>query len=257
MRFSNHVIAITGAAQGIGRRTAELAAEQGAALLLIDRSAYVHELAAELSVAGHHVLALEADLEQWESTEQVFANGVAHFGRIDVLVNNVGGTIWARPYAEYQPDQIEAEIRRSLFPTLWGCRAALPYMLAQGKGSIVNISSVATGGVNRVPYSAAKGGVNALTRSIAMEYSEAGIRINAVAPGGTDAPVRLTPRNTEPPSEKEKVWYQQVVDQTVQSSLLRRYGTLDEQAHAILFLASDEASYITGVVLPVAGGDLG
>lgn len=257
MRFSNHVIAITGAAQGIGRRTAELAAEQGAALLLIDRSAYVHELAAELSVAGHHVLALEADLEQWESTEQVFANGVAHFGRIDVLVNNVGGTIWARPYAEYQPDQIEAEIRRSLFPTLWGCRAALPYMLAQGKGSIVNISSVATGGVNRVPYSAAKGGVNALTRSIAMEYSEAGIRINAVAPGGTDAPVRLTPRNTEPPSEKEKVWYQQVVDQTVQSSLLRRYGTQDEQAHAILFLASDEASYITGVVLPVAGGDLG
>ncbi|MDF3830376.1 MULTISPECIES: benzoate diol dehydrogenase BenD [unclassified Pseudocitrobacter] len=257
MRFSNKVMAITGAAQGIGRRTAELAAEQGAALLLIDRSQYVHELAAELSAAGHHVLALEADLEQWESTEQVFAAGVAHFGRIDALVNNVGGTIWARPFAEYQPAQIEAEVRRSLFPTLWGCRAVLPYMLAQGKGSIVNISSVATGGVNRVPYSAAKGGVNALTRSIAMEYSEAGIRINAVAPGGTEAPARLTPRNTEQPSEQEKVWYQQVVDQTVQSSLLHRYGTLDEQAHAILFLASDEASYITGVVLPVAGGDLG
>lgn len=257
MRFSNKVMAITGAAQGIGRRTAELAAEQGAALLLIDRSQYVHELAAELSTTGHHVLALEADLEQWESTEQVFAAGVAHFGRIDVLVNNVGGTIWARPFAEYQPAQIEAEVRRSLFPTLWGCRAVLPYMLAQGKGSIVNISSVATGGVNRVPYSAAKGGVNALTRSIAMEYSEAGIRINAVAPGGTEAPARLTPRNTEQPSEQEKAWYQQVVDQTVQSSLLHRYGTLDEQAHAILFLASDEASYITGVVLPVAGGDLG
>ncbi|KAA1049922.1 benzoate diol dehydrogenase BenD [Pseudocitrobacter sp. 73] len=257
MRFSNKVMAITGAAQGIGRRTAELAAEQGAALLLIDRSQYVHELAAELSTTGHHVLALEADLEQWESTEQVFAAGVAHFGRIDVLVNNVGGTIWARPFAEYQPAQIEAEVRRSLFPTLWGCRAVLPYMLAQGKGSIVNISSVATGGVNRVPYSAAKGGVNALTRSIAMEYSEAGIRINAVAPGGTEAPARLTPRNTEQPNEQEKAWYQQVVDQTVQSSLLHRYGTLDEQAHAILFLASDEASYITGVVLPVAGGDLG
>ncbi|UYW74817.1 1,6-dihydroxycyclohexa-2,4-diene-1-carboxylate dehydrogenase [Pseudocitrobacter faecalis] len=257
MRFSHKVMAITGAAQGIGRRTAELAAEQGAALLLIDRSQYVHELAAELSAAGHRVLALEADLEQWESTEQVFAAGVAHFGRIDVLVNNVGGTIWARPFAEYQPAQIEAEVRRSLFPTLWGCRAVLPSMLAQGKGSIVNISSVATGGVNRVPYSAAKGGVNALTRSIAMEYSEAGIRINAVAPGGTEVLARLTPRNTEQPSEQEKVWYQQVVDQTVQSSLLHRYGTLDEQAHAILFLASDEASYITGVVLPVAGGDLG
>ncbi len=142
---------------------------------------------------GTVVLALEADLEQWESTEQVFAAGVAHFGRIDVLVNNVGGTIWARPFAEYQPAQIEAEVRRSLFPTLWGCRAVLPSMLAQGKGSIVNISSVATGGVNRVPYSAAKGGVNALTRSIAMEYSEAGIRINARcarrngSPGAADA----------------------------------------------------------------------
>ncbi|MEO3988641.1 benzoate diol dehydrogenase BenD [Pseudocitrobacter cyperus] len=257
MRFSNKVMAITGAAQGIGRRTAELAAEQGASLLLIDRSTYVHELAATLSAAGHQVLALEADLEQWESTTQVFAAGIAHFGRIDALVNNVGGTIWARPFADYQPAQIEAEVRRSLFPTLWGCRAVLPYMLEQGKGSIVNISSVATAGVNRVPYSAAKGGVNALTRSIAMEYSQAGIRINAVAPGGTEAPARLTPRNTEQPSEQEKVWYQQVVDQTVQSSLQHRYGTLDEQAHAILFLASDEASYITGVVLPVAGGDLG
>lgn len=257
MRFSDKVVAITGAAQGIGRRTAELAAQEGAALLLIDRATAVNALAAELAAAGVQVLALEADLEQWQSTEAAVAAGLAHFGRIDVLVNNVGGTIWARPFADYQPQQIEAEIRRSLFPTLWGCRAVLPSMLARGAGSIVNISSVATAGVNRVPYSAAKGGVNALTRSIAMEYSGSGIRINAVAPGGTDAPARITPRNLETPDEQEKRWYQQVVDQTVDSSLMHRYGTLDEQAQAILFLASDAASYITGTVLPVAGGDLG
>ncbi|VFS72260.1 Levodione reductase [Raoultella terrigena] len=250
-------MAITGAAQGIGRQTAEQAAREGARLLLIDRSRYVHELAATLAESGCDVLALEADLEQWASTEQVFAEGVAHFGRLDVLINNIGGTIWARPFAEYQPQQIEQEIRRSLFPTLWGCRAALPWMLRQGKGAIVNVSSVATAGVNRVPYSAAKGGVNALTRSIAMEYSDSGIRINAVAPGGTEAPARLTPRNSEMPTAQEQGWYQQVVDQTVQSSLMHRYGTLAEQANAILFLASDEASYITGVTLPVAGGDLG
>lgn len=257
MRFQDKVVAITGAAQGIGRQTAEQAAREGARLLLIDRSRYVHELAATLAESGCDVLALEADLEQWASTEQVFAEGVAHFGRLDVLINNIGGTIWARPFAEYQPQQIEQEIRRSLFPTLWGCRAALPWMLRQGKGAIVNVSSVATAGVNRVPYSAAKGGVNALTRSIAMEYSDSGIRINAVAPGGTEAPARLTPRNDETPTAQEQGWYQQVVDQTVQSSLMHRYGTLAEQANAILFLASDEASYITGVTLPVAGGDLG
>lgn len=257
MRFQDKVVAITGAAQGIGRQTAEQAAREGARLLLIDRSRYVHELAATLAESGCDVLALEADLEQWASTEQVFAEGVAHFGRLDALINNIGGTIWARPFAEYQPQQIEQEIRRSLFPTLWGCRAALPWMLRQGKGTIVNVSSVATAGVNRVPYSAAKGGVNALTRSIAMEYSDSGIRINAVAPGGTEAPARLTPRNRETPTVQEQEWYQQVVDQTVQSSLMHRYGTLAEQANAILFLASDEASYITGVTLPVAGGDLG
>jgi dihydroxycyclohexadiene carboxylate dehydrogenase len=97
MRFTDKVVAITGAAQGIGRQTAEQAAAEGAALLLIDRSSYVHELAATLAQSGCQVLALEADLEAVESTEQAFAAGVAHFGRIDVLINNVGGTIWARP----------------------------------------------------------------------------------------------------------------------------------------------------------------
>lgn len=91
MRFTDKVVAITGAAQGIGRQTAEQAAAEGAALLLIDRSPYVHELAAVLALAGSQVLALEADLEQWQSTEQAFAAGIAHFGRLDVLINNVGG----------------------------------------------------------------------------------------------------------------------------------------------------------------------
>jgi dihydroxycyclohexadiene carboxylate dehydrogenase len=179
------------------------------------------------------------------------------FGRVDILVNNVGGTIWAKPFAEYAEAQIEAEIRRSLFPTLWCCHAVLPAMLAQGGGVIVNVSSVATRGVNRVPYAAAKGGVNAITASLAWEYAEHGIRVNAVAPGGTDAPPRRIPRNAAVPTEQERAWYQQVVDQTTASTLLKRYGTIGEQTAAILFLASDEASYITGVTLPVAGGDLG
>ncbi len=107
MRFTDKVVVITGAAQGIGRQTAEQAAAEGAALLLIDRSSYVHELAATLAQSGCLVLALEADLEAWESTEQAFCRRGRSFGRIDVLINNVGGTIWARPFAEYQPEQIE------------------------------------------------------------------------------------------------------------------------------------------------------
>src|SRR4030095_10640215 len=117
---------------------------------------------------------------------------------------------------------IEAEIRRSLFPTLWSCRAVLPSMLERKHGVIVNVSSIATRGVHRVPYSAAKGGVNALTASLAMEHAPNGIRINATAPGGTEAPARRVPRNTARTETtlEEAQWYQAVVDQTTASSLL-------------------------------------
>lgn len=182
---------------------------------------------------------------------------VAAFGRIDVLVNNVGGTIWAKPFEHYEADHIDAEVRRSLFPTLYSCHAVLPHMLAVSKGVIVNVSSIATRSLNRVPYAAAKGGVNAITASLAWELAERGIRVVATAPGGTEAPPRAVPRNPNEQTAQERLWYQQIVDQTVNSSLLHRYGTLDEQAGVILFLASDDASYLTGVTIPVGGGDLG
>lgn len=130
-------------------------------------------------------------------------------------------------------------------------------MLKKKKGVIVNVSSVATRSVNRVPYAAAKGGVNALTAALAMEHTQHGIHINATAPGGTDTPPRKIPRNTNKQSRQEKVWYQAIVDQSKASILMHRYGTLDEQVAPILFFASDESSYITGTVLPVGGGDLG
>ncbi|AVL71916.1 1,6-dihydroxycyclohexa-2,4-diene-1-carboxylate dehydrogenase [Oligella sp. HMSC05A10] len=251
LRFDNKVVLVTGAAQGIGRRVAERLIDEGATLVLVDRSELVHELKQD------KVITLTADLEQYQGAEAAANTALEHFGRIDVLINNVGGTIWTRPFEHYEPAQIEKEVQRSLFPTLWCCRAVLPSMLAQGQGAIVNISSIATRSVNRVPYGAAKGGVNALTACLAFETAERGIRVNAVAPGGTDAPQRKIPRNTETPSEEEQRWYQEIVDQTLDSSLMKRYGTLDEQAAAILFLASDEASYITGTVLPVGGGDQG
>jgi dihydroxycyclohexadiene carboxylate dehydrogenase len=256
-RFKEKVIIVTGAAQGIGRSVALAAAQEGAQLVLADRSPLVQEVAQEAIAHGAQVAVCEVDLETWEGAQTLMARAIDEFGRIDILVNNVGGTIWVQPYQEYAPEQIEAEIRRSLFPTMWCCRAVLPAMIAAGTGAIVNVSSVATRGIYRLPYSAAKGGVNALTASLAFEHAEHGIRVNAVATGGTEAPPRKVPRNPNPLSEQEQGWYQGIVDQTRESSLMHRYGTIAEQVAAILFLASSEASYITGTVLPVGGGDQG
>ncbi|MCR3786927.1 1,6-dihydroxycyclohexa-2,4-diene-1-carboxylate dehydrogenase [Pseudomonas aeruginosa] len=233
-RFRDKVALVSGAAQGIGLGVVRRLLEEGARVVAVDRSELVHEL------AGDACLCLTADLERYAECQRVLERTLERFGRLDILVNNVGGTLWAKPYQHYAEDEIEAELRRSLLPTLWCCRAALPAMLGQGSGAIVNVSSVATRGVNRVPYGAAKGGVNALTACLAFETADQGIRVNAAAQ-----------------SEEERRWYRQIVEQTLDSSLMKRYGSIDEQVAAILFLASDEASYITGVTLPVAGGDLG
>lgn len=255
-RFQAKSMIVTGAAQGIGREVALTAAREGGRLLLVDRSPLVEEVAREIVAAGGQAIAMTADLETWSGNVQAMEKAQRAHGAIDVLITNVGGAIWMKPFQHFDERQIEKEISRSLFPTLWGCRAVLPYMLEQGRGAIVNVSSIATKGVNRVPYSAAKGAVNALTASLAFEVGTKNIRVNAVAPGGTTAPPRLVPRGTDPMTDQDRKWMREVVDQTVQSSYMKRYGLLREMAAAILFLASDAASYITGTVLPV-GGDQG
>lgn len=257
-RFAGKVVVVTGAAQGIGAHTARRISAEGGSVVLSDRAEVVKELADELAAHGCTALAVTADLEQWEGADSLVQQVLSAFGRIDVLINNVGGAINFKPFTEFTDVQIRAEIDRSLMTTLYACRAALPGMVDRGSGVIVNVSSAATRGIHRIPYSAAKGGVNAITASLAMEYAEAGIRVVATAPGGTAAPPRRISRGTpEPRNGTERAWFDAHIEQTIESSLMHRYGTLDEQAAAICFLASEEASYITGTVLPVAGGDLG
>ncbi|MFP6562504.1 benzoate diol dehydrogenase BenD [Paraburkholderia sp. B3] len=262
-RFSGKVMVVTGAAQGIGRGVALRAAAEGARVLLVDRADFVSEVAAEAGSmetaadTAANAASFVADLETYEGAAAAMAFAVQRFGGIDILINGVGGAIRMRPFAAFEPAQIDAEIRRSLMPTLYTCHAVLPHLLARGGGTIVNISSNATRGIRRVPYSAAKGGVNALTQSLAMEYAEHNIRVVATAPGGTSAPPRRVPRNAAGDSEQEKAWMGEAVQQVTESTFFKRYGSIDEQVAPILFLASDEAGYITGSVLPVAGGDTG
>jgi benzoate/toluate 1,2-dioxygenase reductase subunit len=256
-RFAGKVVLLTGGAQGIGERTAHRIGAEGGVLVLADRSELVHEVAASLPTDGGTSIGVVADLESWEGAEAAVQAALDAFGRIDVAIHTVGGTIWQKPFAEYEPEQIAAEISRTLYPTLWACRAVAPHMIAAGRGTIINVSSTATRGIHRVPYSAAKGGVNAITASLALELAPSGIRVAATAPGGTDAPPRRIPRGPAPESAQELAWRDETIAQVVDATLVKRYGSLDEQAAAIAFLASDEASYITGTTLPVAGGDLG
>lgn len=259
-RFAGLSVVVTGAVQGIGLAVADRVVREGGLVTVVDRADMIYEVASDLSTVspdGHQVTPVVADLETFKGADDAANAALATHGRIDVLINNVGGTIWARPYHEYSPEQIEKEVNRSLFTTLWACRAVLPSMISRETGTIVNVSSVATRGVNRVPYAASKGGVNGLTSALALEAAPHGVRVVATAPGGTLAPERRISRGGDAQTDEEKRWYQQIVEQTVDSTLFGRYGTLHEQVAPICFLASPEASYITGSVLPVAGGDQG
>ncbi len=109
-------------------------------------------------MAGDACLCLTADLERYAECQRVLERTLERFGRLDILVNNAGGTLWAKPYQHYAEDEIEAELRRSLLPTLWCCRAALPAMLGQGSGAIVNVSSVATRGSTGCPMAPPRAG---------------------------------------------------------------------------------------------------
>ena len=215
---------------------------------------------AELRESGAEATIALVDVSTFVGAQDLMRAALAAYGRIDVLVNNVGGTIWIKPYHLYTEDEVKLEIERSLYPTLWCCLAALPIMIGQQSGAIVNVGSQSTRGLYRLPYAASKGGIVALTKVLAMEYGRYGIRVNTVAPGGTEISDRVTPRQlirpgvlAEDNSEMER-YRKEMAEDIRNQQALRRRGLPEEQAAAIVFLASEDASFITGQVINCSGG---
>ena len=253
---------ITGGGQGIGSATARRLAQEGASIVIGDMVAETSDrvCAAIRGFGGECVVSL-GDLSRWENAEALMRRAMETYGRIDVLANIAGGTIWFQSFQYYTPEQIQTEMDRSFWTAMWCCRAILPHMIQQGSGSIVNIATHAVTGRFRVPYAAAKAGQIGLTTSLAREVAHLGIRVNCIAPSGTADDDRVTPRDhgvdvavPELP-ESERADQQQYRSSTRSSEIpMGRRGEADEQAAAIAFLASHDASYITGQVLAVGGG---
>ncbi len=237
---------MTGSGQGIGFATALRLGLEGARIVIADLSEESAAAAVEeLSLRGIEAVPVAGDLTRYESAQRMVEVCEAAFGAIHVLVNNVGGTIWKKPFWYYKEDEIRLEVERSFWPPLWCSRAVIPVMRRTG-GAIVNVGSNATEGVYRIPYSASKGAVSALTTSLANELVDLGIRVNCVEPGATDVLDRRVQRNTRPMSAEESEWEKQFMMLIGHEGLIERSATVEEQASVIAFLASDDASHVTG-----------
>jgi len=262
-RLKDKVCVVTGAGQGIGRATARRLGQEGGKIVVADRvDASAAQTVAELRQHGVEAAKVLVDLATFAGAQALMAEAKQAYGRIDVLVNNVGGTIWIKPFHLYTAQEVEHELERSLFPTLWCCLAVLPIMMAQKAGAIVNVGSQSTRGLYRLPYATSKGGILALTKVMAMEYGRYGIRINTMAPGGTEITDRVTPRQLIAPgvmaddgdADEAEQYRREMADDIRSQQALRRRGLPEEQAAAIAFLASDDASFITGQVINCSGG---
>lgn len=261
MRLADKVAIVVGAGQtpgetiGNGRATSILFAREGARILLVDRdSESARETQTMIASDGGSATVFEADVTQEDDCSALAAACVKEFGRIDVLHNNVGIGTGDGGILHLDVDTWRRIIDVNLTAMFLTCKHVLPHMREQGSGSIVNISSVAslaTNGVSRqLAYKVSKAGVNALTQQIAMGSARYGIRCNAILPGLMNTPMAIEGISAARDIAKEDLV--QLRDAVV--PLRAKMGTAWDVANAALFLASEEAYFITGVLLPVDGG---
>ncbi|HVK94756.1 MAG TPA: 3-oxoacyl-ACP reductase family protein [Noviherbaspirillum sp.] len=244
MTLKDQVALVTGASRGIGREIAILLAEQGCDIAINYRSdeAAAHEVAAAVKQLGRKAIVLQADVADAQQAGQLVERVIAEFDRIDILVNNAGITR-DNLLMSMEPEDIEAVIRTNLLGVIYPTKAVAMQMMRQRRGRIVNISSSAASkpGRGQSNYAAAKGGVEAFTRAMAVELAPRNVLVNAVAPG-----VIVTDMSAQIRQHGE--------DEIMSRLLLKRYAEPREVAEAVLFLAGPGNRYLTGEVLHLDGG---
>ena len=242
--LTGKVAIVTGGASGIGERTAEVFGREGASVVIADRSADDAEAVADrIAGAGGRAVSVAIDVSSAADVERMVATAVERFGSADIVVNCAGIGI-QKPTLDTTLEEFQRIVAVNLTGTFMCSQRCAREMARKGWGRILNIASVAAlrGIPGRAAYGASKGGVVAMTRIMAVDLAEYGITVNAIAPGPVD-------------TELTKHMHTQATrDAYVNAIPLHRYGTPDEQASALLFLASDAAAYITGQTLEVDGG---
>ncbi len=246
MRLKNKVTIVTGAARGIGKAIAQRFLQEGAAVAINDVNLErAEEIVHEAKSKGKKALAVKADVSNEKEVEEMVNRVYSNFARIDILVNNAG-IIKRGSTEDHSYEDWDRVIAVNLRGTYNCSKAVIPIMKKQGCGKIVNVSSIAgkVGDIASAPsYGSSKGAINALTKSMARELAEYGICVNAVAPHAVE-------------TEMSAEWSQEKRRQLMSQIPLKRLGRPEEVAAAVLFLASDEASFITGEILDVNGGYL-
>lgn len=237
---------VTGASRGIGRAIALGLAAAGSDVAVLARgTATLEQVAKEIETMGRRALALTCDVAEPKQIDQAVSSALAEWGRLDIAVNNAGGFSFVGPFLAMEPSDWTQILRTNLESVVHFCRVLGQHMTERGGGSMINVASV--GGYNGVPmlslYAVAKAGVISLTRTLAVEWAGAGVRVNAIAPGWTKTDLTST-FNTNPDLSAE----------LIRSVPARQWAEPEDLAGAAVYLASDAARMVTGTCLTVDGG---